>query len=138
MDYEDRVRQLEAEGLCTSDAQGVADGEQQPAAAATAAIDSPARRLQAWADVCTGGAMNVLELDGVRWSWTRDPRLQRNGAALGRVYAIRRGENARGMGGYKIDADGRVLKLPAALRAALPGGMDAEASTDAETHQEAP
>lgn len=95
------------------------------------AIDNPARRLEAWAGVCIGGAMNTLTVDGVAWSWSTQPRLQKNGAAIGRVYVQRRGEFMRDVGAYKIDACGRVLQLPAELRAVLPGGLEAEASVPA-------
>ena len=110
--------------------------ENEPAEAvyvrAPTPIDTPARRLQTWAEICKGGATNVVKVEGVSWSWTTQPRLQKNGAAMGRVYAQRRGELTRDVGGYKIDAGGRVLQLPAALRAVLPGGLEAEASVDAE------
>lgn len=102
------------------------------------AIDSPARRLESWSLACTGGAMNTLTLAGVSWSWSTQPRMQKNGAAIGRVHAQRRGEFPRDVGSYKIAADGRVLQLPADLRAVLPGGLEAEASVDAEQIEGAP
>jgi hypothetical protein len=101
------------------------------------AIDSPTRRLEAWSTVCRGGAANLVEVDGVTWSWSMDPRRQKNGAAIGRVYAQRRGALPQDVGAYKIDAGGRVLQLPAELRQVLPGGLEAEASAPTEPDQAA-
>lgn len=92
-----------------------------PAAdAITAPIDTAEKRLQAWASVCRSG-INVLTVDGVCYTWDAHPRRLKNGALEGRVYAQHRGEPPRELGGYKIGADGAVLKLPAALAGVLPG-----------------
>jgi hypothetical protein len=96
-------------------------------------IDSVERRLQAWAEICRGGAMNLVNVDGVGWSWSTAPRIQKNGSAIGRVYRQRKGGLCVDAGSYKIDAKGKVLQLPAELRAVLPGGESAEISADAET-----
>lgn len=87
-------------------------------------IDSPTRRLHAWALIATAG-INMLRVDQLLYSWDTQPVKQKNGAVRGRVYAQARGESPRDVGGYKIDARGRVLELPAALRQVLPGGADA-------------
>ena len=78
-------------------------------------------RLRSWASVCSGGATNVLTLSGVCYSWDTSPRKLQNGSLQGRVYAQLSGELTRDIGGFKIDARGRVLELPEALRAVLPG-----------------
>lgn len=95
-------------------------------------IDSVERRLAAWARICQGGASNVLNVEGVSWSWSTAPRIQKNGAAIGRVYRQRKGGLCVDAGSYKIDAKGNVLQIPAELRAVLPGGAGAEISADAE------
>lgn len=141
--YAQRVRQLEEQGLTTSDAQGAADVENQaepfafdpehPADnmprgrfdAGAPAIDTPARRLGTWSQAC--GGTNMVRVDGVLWSWSTSPRLQKNGAAIGRVYSQARGELTRDVCAYKIDAGGRVEWLPAELRSVLPGGATAGA-----------
>lgn len=88
-------------------------------------IDTALKRLHSWVLIAEGGSANVVTIGDTNWSWTAQPRLQKNGAAIGRVYSHRKGELVRDEGGYKIGADGRVLQLPAALRAVLPGGLDA-------------
>lgn len=102
--------------------------------AAAAPIDSPARRLEAWSTACLS-AQNVLSVDGITWSWDTRPRLQKNGAAIGRVYLQAPGQFPRDVGAYKIGADGRVLELPAELRAVLPGGLEAEDQAQAAVDQ---
>ncbi len=97
-----------------------------------ARINSPARRLEAWAEVCKWGATNYLRVDGIGYSWSTLPRLQKNGAALGRVHEWRPGQPPRDIGGYKIDGHGHVLELPAPLRAVLPGAEGAQASAPEE------
>lgn len=92
------------------------------------AIRSPADRLAAWSLV--GWCTNAVKVNGTHWSWDTQPRLQKNGAAIGRVYRQPRGELARDVGAYKIGADGRVLALPLALREVLPGGLEAAADVD--------
>lgn len=137
MTYAQRIRQLEEEGLSTSDAQAAADVENQAQPFAFDAehpadnmprptpIDSPARRLQAWSQAC--GGTNMVRVDGVLWSWSTSPRRLKNGAAIGRVYSQARGELTRDVCAYKIDAGGRVEWLPAELRSVLPGGATAGA-----------
>lgn len=93
-------------------------------------IDTPLKRLHSWALVCAGGAINVVRLADASYSWDMRPRAQKNGAVLGRCYVQRRGQLPRDIGGYKIDAGGRVVQLPADLRAVLPGGLEAEISAD--------
>ena len=92
-------------------------------------IDSAERRLQAWAEACPSAA-NVYSVDDVSYSWDAHPRRLHNGALQGRVYAQPRGGIPRDIGGYKIAGDGTVLKIPAALRAVLPGATGAAASDD--------
>lgn len=113
------------------------DMDEAPIARTPAPIDSVQRRLQAWAEICRGGAMNLITIDSVSWSWSTEPRIQKNGAAIGRVYRQRRGGLSVDVGSYKIDAKGKVLQLPAELRAVLPGGLEAEASIDAEQAESA-
>lgn len=72
-------------------------------------LDPIHARLASWA---TGGADNTRRVGDVLYSWTAHPRLQQNGAGLGRVYAQRRGESPVDIGGYKIDKDGNVLEFP--------------------------
>lgn len=105
-----------------------------PAAAAIAPpIDTAEKRLQAWAAVCAS-AINVLTVGDVCYTWDAHPRRLKNGALEGRVYAQHRGEAPRDIGGYKIGADGAVLKLPAALTGVLPG----ELATDEQWEPGAP
>lgn len=92
-------------------------------------IDTALRRLHSWALAATAGS-NMLRVDDVLYSWDMRPRPLKNGALEGRVYAQRRGGGTRDIGGFKIDAGGAVLKIPAALAGKLPGSADAEASTD--------
>lgn len=87
------------------------------------------RRLETWTEACTGGATNVITVEGVSYSWDAHPRRLQNGALQGRVYAQPRGELARDIGGFKIDAHGRVAQLPEVLRRALPGGLEASEET---------
>lgn len=89
-------------------------------------IRTPEQRLAAWATI--GWCMNAVKIDGAHWSWDTNPRRQKNGAAIGRVYRQPRGELSRDVGAYKIGTDGRVLALPAALREVLPGGLEATAA----------
>lgn len=96
-------------------------------------IDTPERRLEAWALCCKYGATNVLTVEGVSYSWDARPRRLKNGAVEGRVYAQRGGEHQRDIGGYKIAADGAVVRIPAPLRGALPGANQAEESDDRKT-----
>lgn len=91
-----------------------------------------ARRLEAWASACTNGSVNVITVGDVSYSWDARPRRLQNGALQGRIYAQERGELARDIGGYKIDARGRVVHLPQVLRQVLPGG--AEAIENGENH----
>lgn len=105
-----------------------------PAAAPATTIDTAEKRLQSWAYTCKNGSTNVLSVDGVVYSWDAHPRLLKNGALEGRVYAQHRGEAPRDIGGYKIGADGAVLKLPAALTGVLPG----ELATDEQWEPGAP
>ena len=95
-------------------------------------IENVIARLHSWALATTGASINCLRIDDVEYSWDTKPRLQKNGAAIGRVYAQRRGELTRDIGAYKIAGDGRVLQLPAAVRAILPGGETAIDAVDAE------
>lgn len=84
------------------------------------------RRLESWALACAGGATNVITVDGVSYNWDTRPRRLQNGSLQGRIYAQRRGELCRDIGGFKIDARGRVLQLSEVLRQMLPGGADAQ------------
>jgi hypothetical protein len=83
------------------------------------------RRLQLWAETCTNGSVNVITAAGVVYSWDAHPRRLQNGALQGRVYAQPAGEMPRDVGGFKIDARGRVINLPEVLRSMLPGGLEA-------------
>lgn len=89
-------------------------------------IDSPKARLESWAMVGSSGCTNGLQLDGVFYSWDAHPRQLANGAVQGRVYAKRRGALGRDIGGFKIGADGTVLKIPRELAGVLPGAERAE------------
>lgn len=95
-----------------------------------APIDTAHRRLHSWALAATAGT-NMLRIGDTLYSWDARPRAQKNGALIGRVHAKRREQLTRDIGGYKIDAAGQVLQLPAALRGVLPGAEGAEESTDA-------
>lgn len=88
-------------------------------------IDTALRRLHTWALVSIAGAINLVKVDGVIYSWDARPRRLKNGALEGRVYAQRRGEAPRDIGGFKIGADGHVLKIPPELAAVLPGCANA-------------
>lgn len=104
-------------------------------AAGPAPIDTAEQRLASWSTVAQGGAVNMLRVDGVLWSWDAHPRRQKNGALIGRCYAQRRGESPRDLGAYKIGADGRVLQLVDGLRGVLPGGLEAQASADVDVDE---
>ena len=95
-------------------------------------VDTVAKRLHSWALLAEGGSINCLRAGGVSYSWDARPRLQKNGAAIGRVYAQARGQLTHDIGAYKIGADGRVLILPAELRGVLPGGEAAAAAAQDE------
>jgi hypothetical protein len=95
-------------------------------------IDTPIRRLHTWALVAIGGSINMVRVGEVIYSWDTKPRLQKNGAVIGRVHAQRRGEGTRDIGSYKIDAAGQVVHLPEALRAILPGGATASTANEGE------
>lgn len=55
----------------------------------------------------------------------KPPRRLQNGALQGRVYAQRPGAMATDIGGFKIDARGRVLQIPRELAGVLPGAEGA-------------
>ncbi len=97
--------------------------------AAAAEIRTAAQRLEAWAAAGSSGAVNVITVDGVSYSWDAHPRKLQNGALQGRVYAQRRGETPRDIGGFKIDAHGRVINIPGELAGVLPG-TDTASSED--------
>ncbi|HEX5077696.1 MAG TPA: hypothetical protein VFV80_01015 [Geminicoccaceae bacterium] len=88
-------------------------------------IDTALRRLHSWALVAIGGSVNVVRVDGVTYIWEAQPRALKNGALQGRVYAQAAGESPRDVGGFKIDAGGRVLQIPAPLAGVLPGAEHA-------------
>jgi hypothetical protein len=75
----------------------------------------------------------VITVAGVTYSWDARPRRLQNGALQGRVYAQARGENARDVGGFKIDAHGHVIHLPAVLAGVLPGAEGATHDTEGDT-----
>lgn len=77
-------------------------------------LDPIHARLASWA---TGGFDNTRRVGDVLYSWTAHPRLQQNGAGLGRVYSKKRGESPVDIGGYKLDAGGNILEFPDAARA---------------------
>ena len=93
-------------------------------------IDTALRRLHSWALVAIGGSINMVKVAGVLYTWDAHPRRLQNGAVQGRIYAQRRGELPRDIGGFKIDARGRVVQLPAVLREVLPGGLEAAAGDE--------
>jgi hypothetical protein len=97
-----------------------------------APIDTAEKRLQAWAGVCVGGSINLARAGDALYTWDAHPRRLKNGALEGRVYAQRRGEVFRDAGGFKIAGDGTVAKVPAALRAVLPGALEASAEDQPE------
>lgn len=84
-------------------------------------IDTALRRLHSWALVAIGGSVNLVRVDGVTYTWEARPRTLKNGALQGRVFAQRAGDAPRDIGGFKIDAGGRVLQIPAPLARVLPG-----------------
>lgn len=121
-----RELQLDAleicDGLTVEDMKRIFGLERPP-------IDTAARRLEAWNNSTASGG-NVVRVRDVSYSWDARPRRQKNGALIGRVYAQARGEGSRDVGSYKIDHDGVVVHVPAALRGMLPGSELASASTD--------
>ena len=88
-------------------------------------IRSAGQRLEAWAAAGSSGATNVITVAGVSYSWDAHPRRLQNGSVQGRVYAQPRGQLARDIGGFKIDARGHVVHLPRELAGVLPGGENA-------------
>lgn len=92
-------------------------------------IDTVLARLHSWALAATSGT-NMIRAGEVLYSWDTKPRLQKNGAAIGRVYAQRRGENTRDLGMYKIGARGEVLAIPAEVSHLLPGAAGAGDQAD--------
>lgn len=81
-------------------------------------VDAIRARMDSWAN---GGAENTRRVGSLLYSWTTNPRVQQNGAVIGRLYAQRRGELDRDIGSFKIDRDGNVLAFPGAARADFPG-----------------
>lgn len=72
----------------------------------------------AWLAACQscGGASNGLRApDGTWYYLEARPREQQNGALVGRVFKHVLGKGMEDAGGFKIAADGQVLKVPAAL-----------------------
>lgn len=92
-------------------------------------IDTPERRLAQWEAFANG--TNMVRVDDVLYSWDTRPRIQKNGAAIGRIYAQPRGQSPHELGAYKIDAGGRVVWMPTPLQAVLPG---AEISSEEDGH----
>lgn len=93
--------------------------------------------LREWGLCCRGGAQNLLNVGGVLYSWTFEPRVQKNGALVGRVHRQTRGDYPHDIGSYKIEPDGRVSVLPAALRDVLPGaGSSVPPTQDEPTTEE--
>jgi hypothetical protein len=101
--------------------------------AAAAEIRTAGQRLEAWAHACSNGSSNVLTVAGVCYSWDAHPRKLQNGALQGRVYAQPRGESPRDIGGFKIDARGRVLQVPRELAGVLPGTDASTSDLDSPT-----
>lgn len=98
-------------------------------------IDTALRRLHAWSLAALGapgalGCVNMIRVDDVLYTWDAHPRRLQNGALQGRVYAKRRGQLDQDIGGFKIDARGRVVQLPAPLREVLPVGLEAAAGAE--------
>lgn len=75
----------------------------------------------------------MITVDGVSYSWDARPRRLQNGALQGRVYAQPRGQLGGDIGGYKIAADGSVVKIPSAMRSVLPGAAAAASDDEAES-----
>ncbi len=100
-------------------------------------IDTAACRMHIWSLAATSGA-NVLRAGDVLYSWDSRPRRQQNGALIGRVYAQRRGESPRDIGGYKIEPDGRVSRCPAELAGVLPGAENATHDPQPNAGEETP
>lgn len=94
-------------------------------------IDTALRRLHSWALVAIGGSVNLVRVDDVTYWWEAHPRALKNGALQGRVFAQRAGEAPRDIGGFKIDAGGRVLQVPAPLAHVLPGAEHAAEEPEA-------
>lgn len=79
-----------------------------------------AATMKHWADAVSDGGSNGVTLGAVRYTWDVNPREQKNGALIGRVYLWERGENPRDVGAYKINGDGSVDTIPVeALRGIL-------------------
>jgi hypothetical protein len=96
-------------------------------------IDTADRRLAAWRDACNSstGADNLVRVGAIAYAIDLQPRRQKNGALIGRVYSKAAGEGFRDIGSYKIGADGLVIEIPlAVLAGALPGAEEAIVHTD--------
>lgn len=100
-------------------------------------IDTAACRMHSWSLASTSGS-NILRVGEVIYSWDSRPRRQQNGALIGRVYAQRRGESPRDIGGYKIEPDGRVSRAPAELAGVLPGAENAAHDPQPDAGEETP
>lgn len=95
---------------------------------ARAPIDSADCRLTAWRDACNSstGADNLVRVGRIVYAIDLQPRRQKNGALIGRVYSKAAGEAFRDIGRYKIGSSGQVIEIPVAeLAGALPGAASA-------------
>lgn len=61
-----------------------------------------AATLKHWSTLGTLGSTNTTRVAGALYSWDAQPRAQKNGALIGRVYAQRQGEPFRDIGHFKI------------------------------------
>lgn len=78
--------------------------------------DPIADRLRSWTNA-TGE--NTRVAGDVHFAWDARPRKLANGAVQGRVYMQRRGHVPYDIGGFKLDAQGNVVSLPAEFAAVL-------------------
>lgn len=78
-----------------------------------------AATLQHWATLGVLSATNLIRVGRELYSWDSNPREQKNGALVGRVYVQRAGETFRDIGHFKIAPCGAVQDIPAVLAGIL-------------------
>lgn len=89
---------------------------------------TPARAVfNTWLACCGipgAGGDNLVRVDGVTYAIEATPKELKSGALRGRVHEQHAG-GFRDLGGFHINAEGRVLLCPVQLQAVLPGAEDA-------------
>ena len=80
-----------------------------------------AETMDSWVDACVKqtGSQNVFAANGKRYFWEVSNREYRDGAITGTVFAFVGESEARQVGSFRIDGDGKVVRAPKGLLALI-------------------